>query len=117
MLRLTLGIPGFDEAQLPRVIAALCLGLLAINRVASSGAPSDAQVSAVLLPCSCWLLPRADATAQCRRVLSCLALRSQLHALWRLAWATASRLFCEQHRASAAAQLTPRGGCSSSHLA
>ena len=44
VLRLTLGIPGFDEAQLPRVIAALCLGLLAINRVASSGAPSAAQV-------------------------------------------------------------------------
>ena len=44
MLRLTLGIPGFDEAQLPRVVAALCLTLLLINRVAGGGEVSAGQV-------------------------------------------------------------------------
>ena len=44
VLRLTLGIPGFDEAELPKWIAGLCLALLAVNHLAGSGAVSAAQV-------------------------------------------------------------------------
>ena len=46
VLRLTLGIPGFDEAQLPRVVAALCMTLILVNHTASSGEVTAGQVCA-----------------------------------------------------------------------
>lgn len=46
VLRLTLGIPGFDEAQLPRVVAALCMTLILVNHTASSGEITAGQVCA-----------------------------------------------------------------------
>ena len=45
MLRLTLGIPGFDEAQLPRVVAALCMTLILVNHTAGGGEVSAGQVT------------------------------------------------------------------------
>ena len=45
VLRMTLGIPGFDEKQLPRVVAILCAVLLLANRLYSPGEITTAQVT------------------------------------------------------------------------
>jgi hypothetical protein len=44
VFRFTLGIPGFDDAYLPRVVGALGLGLLAVNHVLGAQPPSTGQV-------------------------------------------------------------------------
>ncbi|KAK9798491.1 hypothetical protein WJX73_000682 [Symbiochloris irregularis] len=61
VLRITLGIPGFDERQLPRVVAFLCLSLLFANRFLSPGlsTPSQGRVEAlaVFLAAACFAVP------------------------------------------------------------
>ena len=44
VLRMTLGIPGFDEKQLPRAVAVLCLLLIMANRQFSPTLVTEAQV-------------------------------------------------------------------------
>ena len=44
VLRMTLGIPGFDEKQLPTVVAALCVLLILANRQFSHSLVTQAQV-------------------------------------------------------------------------
>lgn len=47
MFRFTLGIPGFDDAYIPRVAGALGLFLLVTNHLLSSTAAPQAQVRLV----------------------------------------------------------------------
>ncbi len=44
VFRFTLGIPGFDDAQIPRVVGTVGAVLLAANHLLAAGAPSAAQV-------------------------------------------------------------------------
>ena len=44
VFRFTLGIPGFDDANIPRVIGVLCLLLLVLNHIFGSSSPAPAQV-------------------------------------------------------------------------
>ena len=46
VFRFTLGIPGFDDEDIPRVVGFLGASLLVVNHLASSN-PSDAQVRRV----------------------------------------------------------------------
>ena len=48
VFRFTLGIPGFDDADIPRVVGLLGAGLLVANHLASSN-PSDAQARTELV--------------------------------------------------------------------
>ena len=43
VFRFTTGIPGFDDAQIPRVVGAAGAALLAANHFLGAGAPSPAQ--------------------------------------------------------------------------
>ena len=43
VFRFTLGIPGFDDAQIPRVVGAAGAALLAANHFLGAGTPSPAQ--------------------------------------------------------------------------
>ncbi|KAK9822186.1 hypothetical protein WJX81_008371 [Elliptochloris bilobata] len=49
VFRFTLGIPGFDDAQIPRVVGAVGAALLAANHVCAAGKPSPAQSRAEAL--------------------------------------------------------------------
>lgn len=44
VFRFTLGIPGFDDALIPRVVGILGAALLLVNHLLSDGAVTDAQV-------------------------------------------------------------------------
>ena len=44
VFRFTLGIPGFDDANIPRVIGVLCLLLLVLNHALGSSSLAPAQV-------------------------------------------------------------------------
>ena len=51
VFRFTLGIPGFDDANIPRVIGVLCLLLLVLNHAFGSSSPALAQVRAGVWSC------------------------------------------------------------------
>ena len=55
VFRFTLGIPGFDDDLIPRVVGALGAALLVGNHVLAGSSPSGAQVS-------CWRLQRRYAS-------------------------------------------------------
>lgn len=44
VFRFTLGIPGFDDDLVPRVVGGFCAALLAGNHYLAGSVPSDAQV-------------------------------------------------------------------------
>ena len=73
VLRMTLGIPGFDEKQLPRVVAGLCIALLLANRQFSAAEVSQAQVILLrvcilqLQNTSCCYCPCRGSSNRCSR--------------------------------------------------
>ena len=58
VFRFTLGIPGFDDANIPRVIGVLCLLLLVLNHAFGSSSPAPAQVGPGHAGSCCCLLRR-----------------------------------------------------------
>lgn len=52
VFRFTLGIPGFDDAYIPRVAGAGGLLLLALNHFLSPGPAPDAQVCNSIFTCT-----------------------------------------------------------------
>ena len=44
VFRFTLGIPGFDDADIPRILGFLALALLAANNISSNVPPDGTQV-------------------------------------------------------------------------
>ena len=60
IFRFTLGIPGFDDGDIPRVLGILAGALLIANHASSdnvSSAQSRAEVIGVLLVCACFYAP------------------------------------------------------------
>ena len=52
VFRFTLGIAGFDDALIPRVVGVLGAALLLLNHIISDGLASDAQVGLLHTCCS-----------------------------------------------------------------
>ncbi len=48
VFRFTLGIPGFNDSLIPRVVGVLAAALLVLNHFLDNASPSDAQVNASL---------------------------------------------------------------------
>lgn len=44
VFRFTLGIPGFDDAMVPRIVGSICLLLLIANHISTGSVVSDSQV-------------------------------------------------------------------------
>ena len=70
VFRFTLGIPGFDDDLIPRVVGALGAALLAGNHVLAGSPPSNAQVSqlpapALLVSSTPWLCCGAHGVSRC----------------------------------------------------
>lgn len=67
VFRFTLGIPGFDDALIPRVIGILCLCLIVLNHVTTSeDASSPAQIRMEVLGTALSAIAMAAPTAQRR---------------------------------------------------
>ncbi len=61
VFRFTLGIPGFDDKYIPRVIGGVGLLLLAVNHVLGASPPSAAQTTSeavgIALAALCFVVP------------------------------------------------------------
>ena len=81
VFRFTLGIEGFDDAYIPRVVGALGVVLLVINHVLGANPPSSAQVTHPHMLLDAFSRPSAE---------SSLNLYSRL---WVKSWAQCWRSF------------------------